>query len=74
MGGEVGASIATLLNDSINLAGGLIAVALGFVCGLALMLKRAPTELLAGVANKNSPTLARRRVRTCRTARAFRSR
>ena len=55
MGGEVGASIATLLNDSINLAGGLIAVGLGFICGLALMLKRAPTELLAGVANKIRP-------------------
>ena len=55
MGGEVGASIATLLNDSINLAGGLIVVALGFICGLALMLKRAPTELLAGVAAKIRP-------------------
>ena len=55
MGGEVGATIATLLNDSINVAGGMIAVALGFVCGLALMLKRAPTELLAGVASKIRP-------------------
>ena len=55
MGGEVGASIATLLNDSINVAGGLIVVALGFICGLALMLKRAPTELLAGVAGKIRP-------------------
>jgi S-DNA-T family DNA segregation ATPase FtsK/SpoIIIE len=55
MGGEVGASIATLLNDSINLAGGLIVVALGFICGLALMLKRAPTELLAGIAGKIRP-------------------
>jgi DNA segregation ATPase FtsK/SpoIIIE, S-DNA-T family len=52
MGGEVGVTVATLLNDSISVAGGLIAVALGFVCGLALMLKRAPTELLAGVGNK----------------------
>src|SRR5208282_5236498 len=52
MGGEVGADIATLLSDSLNVAGGLIAVALAFICGLALMLKRAPTELLAGVANK----------------------
>ncbi|MGA8641957.1 DNA translocase FtsK [Candidatus Binatus sp.] len=52
MGGEVGASIATLLNDSINVAGGSIVVALGFICGLALMLKRAPTELLAGIAGK----------------------
>jgi S-DNA-T family DNA segregation ATPase FtsK/SpoIIIE len=55
MGGEVGASIAILLNGSINVAGGLIVVALGFICGLALMLKRAPTELLAGVAAKIRP-------------------
>jgi len=55
MGGEVGANLATLLSDSLNVAGGLIAVALGFICGLALMLKRAPTELLAGVANKFRP-------------------
>jgi S-DNA-T family DNA segregation ATPase FtsK/SpoIIIE len=55
MGGEIGADIATLLSDSLNLAGGLIAVALGFICGLALMLKRAPTELLAGLANKIRP-------------------
>jgi len=52
MGGEIGADIATRLSDSLNLAGGLIAVALGLICGLALMLKRAPTELLAGLANK----------------------
>jgi DNA segregation ATPase FtsK/SpoIIIE, S-DNA-T family len=55
MGGEIGVSVATQLNDSISVAGGLIAVALGFICGLALMLKRAPTELLAGVANKIRP-------------------
>ena len=55
MGGEIGASVATQLNDSISIAGGLIAVALGFICGLALMLRRAPTELLAGVANKVRP-------------------
>ena len=55
MGGEIGADIATLLSDSLNLAGGSIAVALGFICGLALMLKRAPTELLAGLANKIRP-------------------
>jgi DNA segregation ATPase FtsK/SpoIIIE, S-DNA-T family len=55
MGGEVGANIAIALSDSLNLAGGSIAVALGFICGLALMLKRAPTELLAGVANKLRP-------------------
>jgi S-DNA-T family DNA segregation ATPase FtsK/SpoIIIE len=55
MGGEVGAQVATQLSDSLNVAGGLIAVALGLICGLALMLKRAPTELLAGVANKIRP-------------------
>ena len=55
MGGEIGADIATLLSDSLNLAGGSIAVALGFICGLALMLRRAPTELLAGLASKIRP-------------------
>ena len=55
MGGEIGADIATRLSDSLNLSGGWIAVALGFICGLALMLKRAPTELLAGLADKIRP-------------------
>ncbi len=55
MGGEIGASIATMLNDSLSVVGGLIAVALGFICGLALMLKRAPTELVAGVARRIRP-------------------
>jgi S-DNA-T family DNA segregation ATPase FtsK/SpoIIIE len=52
MGGALGASLATSLNDSLNIAGGMIVVALAFIFGLALMLKRAPTELLAGVAGK----------------------
>jgi S-DNA-T family DNA segregation ATPase FtsK/SpoIIIE len=55
MGGEIGAAIATRLIDSLNLAGGSIAVALGLICGLALMLKRAPTELLAALVNKIRP-------------------
>ncbi|MGB8411373.1 MAG: DNA translocase FtsK 4TM domain-containing protein [Candidatus Binatus sp.] len=55
MGGEIGADIATTLSDSLNLAGGSIAVALGFICGLALMLKRAPTELFSGLAFKIRP-------------------
>ena len=55
MGGEIGADIARLLSDSLNLAGGLIAVALGLICGLALMLKRAPTELLAALVGKIRP-------------------
>ncbi|HMD04059.1 MAG TPA: DNA translocase FtsK 4TM domain-containing protein, partial [Candidatus Binatus sp.] len=54
-GGSLGAQVATQLSDSLNVAGGLIAVVLGLICGLALMLKRAPTELVAGVANKIRP-------------------
>ncbi|HSZ22596.1 MAG TPA: DNA translocase FtsK 4TM domain-containing protein [Candidatus Sulfotelmatobacter sp.] len=54
-GGALGAQVATQLSDSLNVAGGLIAVVLGLICGLALMLKRAPTELVAGVANRIRP-------------------
>jgi DNA segregation ATPase FtsK/SpoIIIE, S-DNA-T family len=52
IGGQVGAAAATQLNDSLNLAGGLIAVMLGLICGLALMLKRAPTELFSSLSFK----------------------
>ena len=55
MGGQIGSNVATQLSDSLNVAGGLIAVALGFICGLALMLKRAPTDLVAGVAGRIRP-------------------
>ncbi|MEA2680647.1 MAG: segregation ATPase FtsK/SpoIIIE, family, partial [Candidatus Binataceae bacterium] len=48
-GGQIGAVVANLLNDSLNLAGGLIAVVLGLICGFALMLNRAPTELLSSL-------------------------
>jgi len=48
-GGQIGAVVANQLNDSLNLAGGMIAVALVLICGLALMLKRAPTELLSSL-------------------------
>ena len=51
-GGQIGAIAATQLSDSLNVAGGLIAVMLGLICGLALMLKRAPTELASSVSNK----------------------
>jgi S-DNA-T family DNA segregation ATPase FtsK/SpoIIIE len=49
IGGSIGVEIAKMLNDSLNVAGGLIAVALALICGLALMLKRAPTDLMADV-------------------------
>ncbi len=51
-GGRIGAVAANQLNESLNVAGGLIAVVLGLICGLALMLKRAPTELVSGVSNR----------------------
>ncbi len=52
IGGTIGVELATVLNDSFNLAGGAIAVGLAIICGLALMLKRAPTELMAGIATR----------------------
>ncbi|MDB5108693.1 MAG: FtsK/SpoIIIE protein [Candidatus Binatus sp.] len=55
LGGDAGGAIAGALNDSINIAGGLIAVALGLICGLALMLKRAPTDLASSLANGFRP-------------------
>ncbi|HSU91596.1 MAG TPA: DNA translocase FtsK 4TM domain-containing protein, partial [Sporolactobacillaceae bacterium] len=57
-GGQLGALVANLLNDSLNLAGGLIAVVLGLICGFALMLNRAPTELLSSLSFK----IRRRRI------------
>ena len=63
MGGQIGANVAIQLSDSLNVAGGLIAVALGLICGLALMLKRAPTELVAGVAGKIRPRSRRESLR-----------
>ncbi len=51
-GGAIGLSIARTLNASLNLAGGCLAVALAIACGLALMLKRAPTEIAIAAAGK----------------------
>lgn len=47
IGGLTGAWAAGVLTASLNLAGGYLVAALAMVCGLALMLKRAPTELAA---------------------------
>jgi len=52
MGGNVGGGIAVALSDSLNVAGGAIAVTLGLLCATALMLKRAPTEILSAGAQK----------------------
>jgi len=49
-GGEAGATVAGLLRTWLNLGGGLLAVMLTLVGGLALMLRRAPTDLAAALA------------------------
>jgi S-DNA-T family DNA segregation ATPase FtsK/SpoIIIE len=54
-GGLVGATVAGAIDASLNLAGGYLAVMLGIVCGLALMLKRAPTEMVVAAARRVRP-------------------
>jgi DNA segregation ATPase FtsK/SpoIIIE, S-DNA-T family len=61
MGGLAGAIVAGQLNDALNLAGGYLVVALAFAIGLALMLKRAPTEVVGGLASRLKPALVRGR-------------
>ena len=62
IGGELGAVVARALNDSLNVGGGIIAVGLGLICGLALMLRRAPTELVAGVVRRIRPARTPQRI------------
>jgi S-DNA-T family DNA segregation ATPase FtsK/SpoIIIE len=50
LGGAVGAAIAGLLGAYVSSGGGYIVVILMLVGGLALMLRRAPTDLLAAIA------------------------
>jgi DNA segregation ATPase FtsK/SpoIIIE, S-DNA-T family len=52
IGGLTGALVAGVLEASLNVAGGYLVAVLAMVCGLALMLKRAPTELAAAAAAK----------------------
>ncbi|HVN64661.1 MAG TPA: DNA translocase FtsK, partial [Candidatus Binataceae bacterium] len=54
-GGALGGAIAGSLMASLNIAGGAIAVGLSLVCAIALMLKRAPTELIAAGARRAWP-------------------
>jgi S-DNA-T family DNA segregation ATPase FtsK/SpoIIIE len=49
-GGQAGAIVAGLLRTWLNLGGGLLAVMLALVGGLALMLRRAPTDLAVALA------------------------
>ena len=55
IGGLIGATIAGSLAASLNIAGGYMVAVLAMVGGLALMLKRAPTELAAAAAAKLRP-------------------
>ena len=48
-GGALGAGLAQILNNYISLVGGYIVVLITLVGGLALMLQRAPADLLAAV-------------------------
>jgi len=50
VGGAVGAAIAADLGAYVNFGGGYIVVILMLVGGLALMLRRAPTDLVAAIA------------------------
>src|SRR5579885_3083020 len=54
-GGMIGAAIADALNASLSIVGGYLVALLAMMCGLALMLKRAPTELAAAAAAKLRP-------------------
>jgi S-DNA-T family DNA segregation ATPase FtsK/SpoIIIE len=47
LGGTVGAAIATILDAYVSFGGGFIVVILALVGGLALMFRRAPTDLMA---------------------------
>jgi DNA segregation ATPase FtsK/SpoIIIE, S-DNA-T family len=61
LGGLAGATIAGQLNDALNLAGGYLVVALALAIGFALMLRRAPTEVVTGLASRLRPALGRGR-------------
>ncbi|HVC44022.1 MAG TPA: DNA translocase FtsK 4TM domain-containing protein [Candidatus Binataceae bacterium] len=50
MGGAVGSALAAALGAYVNVGGGYIVAMLALVGGLALMLRRAPTDLLAALA------------------------
>jgi DNA segregation ATPase FtsK/SpoIIIE, S-DNA-T family len=62
-GGTLGAALASTLGSYLNVGGGYICVMLAVIAGLVMMLRRAPTELIAGLASsvrrRNSRGLAR---------------
>jgi S-DNA-T family DNA segregation ATPase FtsK/SpoIIIE len=48
-GGALGAALASVLSRYLNVGGGYICVMLAVIAALVLMLRRAPTELMAGL-------------------------
>ena len=55
--GMIGAQIARVLRTSLNIGGGYLAVGFVLISGIALMLKRAPTELASAAARKLRPSM-----------------
>ena len=56
--GMVGGQIAAVLGAWLNIGGGYLAVVFALIAGVALMLKRSPTELAAAAARKLKPSMA----------------
>ncbi len=50
-GGAVGAALASTLDRYLNVGGGYLCVMLAVIAALVMMLRRAPTELIAGLAS-----------------------
>ena len=58
--GVIGAQIADVLRASLNIGGGFLAVGFVAICAIALMLKRAPTDLASAAARKLRPSIPSR--------------
>ncbi|HEY2525365.1 MAG TPA: DNA translocase FtsK 4TM domain-containing protein [Candidatus Binataceae bacterium] len=50
-GGAIGSALASTLGSYLNLGGGYICVMLAVIAALVMMLRRSPTELMAGLAS-----------------------
>jgi DNA segregation ATPase FtsK/SpoIIIE, S-DNA-T family len=61
-GGTVGATLASALGSYLNVGGGYLSVMLAVIAALVMMLRRAPTELMAGLTS--SVRLRRREPRS----------
>ena len=53
--GNIGAEIARVLSASLNTGGGYLTVGFTLICAVALMMRRAPTDLASGLASKLKP-------------------